>query len=298
MLLNLIKSFSDDISGLNPVIIGGKAFSLAGLYQKNFSVPNGFIITTGAFDYFLRSILGEHDKCILSQIIKKGVFFENNMVEIRQKIIASEIPPKLSEAIYNSFASLDTAFVAVRSSAIVEDGKRYSYAGQFESFLGVTKEDVLSKVKLCWNSLFSQRVLAYSKDANNIGKMAVIIQEMVAADISGVCFSIDPVNHDTNTIIIELIVGLGDSLVQGAVVPDRYIVCKETLIIKEKHVNIDEVIEDSIVKEMARLAIKIEKLYNKPMDIEWALKNGKLYILQARPITALQGSGDLNKGII
>jgi phosphoenolpyruvate synthase/pyruvate phosphate dikinase len=296
MSLNFIKNFSDNINELTPAIVGGKAFSLAGLYQKDFSVPNGFIITTQAFDYFLRSLFCTGGESILSQIIEKGVYFGADMVEIRRKIYASEIPPKLSEAIYNSLISLNTVSVAVRSSTTLEDAERYSYAGQFESFLGVTKEDVLSKVKLCWNSLFSQRVLAYAQGADSIGKMAVIIQEMVAADISGVCFSINPVNYDANAIIIELVVGLGDSLVQGAVVPDRYIVCKDTLIIKEKHVNIGEVIEDSIVKEVARLAVKIEKLYNKPMDVEWALKNGKLYILQARPITTLQGSADLNRG--
>lgn len=295
---SLIRKFSDDIEGLRPSSVGSKAFSLANLYQRGFRVPNGFIITTEAFERFLRSLPSINDKDILSQITENSDYFRSNISEIRQKIIVSEIQLELAEIIHNSFTSLNTLSVAVRSSATCEDGERYSYAGQFESFLGVAKEDILSKVKLCWNSLFSRRALAYSKDASNIGKMAVIVQEMVMADVSGVCFSIDPVNCDKNTIIIELVKGLGDSLVQGAVVPDRYIVCKETLIIKEKHVNIDEVIDDSIVKEMARLAVKIEKLYNKPMDIEWALKNGKLYILQARPITALQGRGGLDKGII
>jgi pyruvate,water dikinase len=290
MNLNLIRKFSDHIEQLRLSSVGSKAFSLANLYQRGFPVPNGFIITTEAFERFLRLLSSINDKDILSQITENSDYFRSNITKIRQKIIVSEIPLELAEIIHNSSTSLNTPSVAVRSSATFEDGERYSYAGQFESFLDVAKEDILSKVKLCWDSLFSRRALAYSKDASNIGKMAVIIQEMVMSDISGVCFSVDPVNCDKNTIIIELVKGLGDSLVQGAVVPDRYIVCKETLIIKEKHVNIDEVIDD-IVKEMARLAIKIEKLYNKPMDIEWASKNGKLYILQARPITALQGKG-------
>lgn len=297
MNLNLIKKFSDDIEGLRPSSVGSKAFSLTNLYQRGFPVPNGFVITTDAFEHFLRSLPSINDKDILSQITENSDYFRSNITEIRQKIILSEIPLELAEIIHNSFSSLSTFSVAVRSSATFEDGDRYSYAGQFESFLDVTKEDILSKVKLCWSSLFSQRALAYSKDASNIGKMAVIIQEMVMSDISGVCFSIDPVDRDKDTVIIELVKGLGDSLVQGAVVPDRYIVCKETLIIKEKHVKIDKIIDDT-VKEMARFAIKIEKLYNKPMDIEWASKNGKLYILQARPITALQGNGRLDMGII
>jgi len=288
MNLNLIRKFSDNIEELRPSSVGSKAFSLANLYQRGFPVPNGFVITTEAFDHFLRSLPSISDKDILSQITENSDYFRSNIAEIRQKIIVSEIPLELAEIIHNFFTSLSTLSVAVRSSATFEDGERYSYAGQFESFLDVTKEYILSKVKLCWSSLFSQRALAYSKDASSIGKMAVIIQEMVMPDISGVCFSIDPVNCDKNTIIIELVKGLGDSLVQGAVVPDRYIICKETLIIQEKHVKIDKVI-DNIVKEMACLALKIEKFYNKPMDIEWASKSGKLYILQARPITALQG---------
>lgn len=293
MNLNLVKKFSDDIDRLRPSAVGGKAFTLADLYQKGFPVPNGFIITAEAFECFLRSLPSINDKDILAQIIENSDCFRINMTEIRQRIIESKVPLELAEVIHNSFILLNTASVAVRSSATFEDGERYSYAGQFESFLGVAKEDMLSKVKLCWDSLFSQRALAYSKGAKNIGKMAVIIQEMVMADISGVCFSIDPVSYDRNTIIIELVRGLGDSLMQGTVVPDRYIVRKEALIIKEKHVNMDVMISDNSIKEIARFAVKIEKLYNKPMDIEWALKDGKLYILQARPITALQNNGTL-----
>lgn len=289
MSLNFIKSFSDNINELTPDIVGGKAFALAALYQKGFPVPDGFIITVQAFDYFFKSCFGATGKSVLSQIAEKGVYLSAGMVEVRKKIEASEIPLELSQAIYNSLVSLNAVSVAVRSSATLEDAKRYSYAGQFESFLGVTKEDLLSKVKLCWNSLFSQRALVYSQGGGKIGKMAVIIQKMVAADISGVCFSIDPVNYDTNAIIVELVAGQGDSLVQGVVVPDRYIVCKDTLIIKEKHANIGVIIEDNILKDLAQLVVKIEKFYNKPMDVEWALKNGRLHLLQARPITAFSG---------
>lgn len=291
MNLSLLRKFSDDIDRLKPSVVGGKASSLVDLYQKGFPVPNGFIITTEAFESFLRSLSNVNDQDILAQIIESSDYFKTNMLEISQKIIASEIPPELAEGIYSSFASLNTVSVAVRSSATSEDGGRYSYAGQYESFLGVAKGDILSKVKFCWNSLFSRRALTYSKSAKNIGKMAVIIQEMVMADISGACFSMDPVSCDKNTIVIELVRGLGDSLMQGAVVPDRYMVCKETLIIKEKHVNMDTMVDDDNIKEIAWLAVKIEKLYNKPMDIEWAMKNDKLYLLQARPITALESNG-------
>ena len=276
MSLNVIKTFSDDIKTLDQSMVGAKAFALAGLYQKDFPVPNGFIVTTGAFD------------AILSQIRAKGDYFGAGAAEIRQKIIESEMPPELAEAINNAFVSLNAASVAVRSSATIEDGRRLSYAGQFSSFLGTEKKDLLSKVKLVWASLFGQAAGVYPGKGRDSGKMAVLVQEMVMADMAGVCFSVDPVSRDTNSIIIESVRGLGESLAQGAVVPDRYFVSKDTLIVKEKNVNMNKITDDGTIEQIARFAARIEKLYGSPVDIEWAAKDGRPYILQARPITTLQ----------
>lgn len=254
-----ISKLSDDLNPVSPAMVGGKAFVLAMLYQRGFPVPKGFVITTHAFDHYLR-LLGQDDKDNMS--------------------------PDIAGAIGRSLDILDTSFVAVRSSATMEDGEQYSYAGQFESFLNVSRENVLRQVKMCWGSFFSPRAMAYSKNGIYGGKMAVLVQEMVEADVSGVCFSVNPVDSNTNTAIIELISGSGDALVQGAVTPDRYIVSKEPLAIQERHIVSDGAIPDGIIEEITRAVIEIENFYQKPMDMEFAVKDGHLHILQARPITA------------
>lgn len=310
--MHFIKNLSDNIENLGPALIGGKAFSLAHLYKRNFPIPNAFIITTEAFNYFLESQLNGYED-ILSQIRKKCDYLKSYLDNIQQEIVSKEMPPDLSKAIYNFFDSLSTRFVAVRSSATVEDSISFSFAGQFESFLGVTKENLLSKVKSCWASIFNPRAIAYLEKKNDFGRMAVIIQKMVDADVSGVCFSINPVTHDQNSIIIEAVFGLGELLVQGAIKPDHYSIDKETLIIEEKNVTINlqkerlgldtfnggtkkynipesdsqnRKLSNENIQGVANIALEVEKLYNKPVDIEWSLGDGKLYLLQARPITA------------
>lgn len=159
----------------------------------------------------------------------------------------------------------------------------------------MNKGELLPKISLCWASFFGRRAVAYSKMAGNTGKMAVIIQQMVEADVSGVCFSIDPVSEDAKTIVMETVSGPGEMLVQGSAVPDRYILDKETLIIKEKHVNMNVIINAEAVKEVAGVAAAIEKLFGGPIDMEWALSGGRLYVLQARPVTALKNVRDLTQ---
>lgn len=313
MVMHFIKNLSDNIENLSPALIGGKAFSLARLYKRNFLIPDAFIITTEAFDYFLGSQL-DNSKNILSQINNNSDYLKIYLDNIQQKIASGRIPSDLSEVIYNSFISLNRKFVAVRSSATIEDGSNFSFAGQFESFLGVAEEDLLAKVKSCWASLFNHRAIAYLRSKKNFGKMAVIVQDMVDADVSGVCFSINPVTNDQNLIIIEAVLGLGELLVQGAIIPDHYRINKETLIIEEKNVNMNlqkerlgldtsiggtkkyyisptnnqnQKLSDERLKEIANVALMVEKFYNRPVDIEWALKDSRLYLLQARPITTL-----------
>ena len=165
-----IIKLSDDLNAVSPSMIGGKAFALATLYHRNFSVPKGFVITIHAFNHYLR-FLGLDDN--LSQIPLKEKFFINRLPEIQQKIMFGNVPPDIAESIGRSLDILAVPLVAVRSSATMEDGEQYSYAGQFESFLNVSKENVLQQVKMCWGSLFSSRAVAYSKKEINGGKMAV-----------------------------------------------------------------------------------------------------------------------------
>ena len=190
---------------LDPSLIGGKAKALAQLYQNNFLVPNGFVITTEFFNLFL----------------KKDDISGNDLAIIFKYIDACS----------------PLGFVAVRSSASVEDSSEQSFAGQFETVLNVKKEDVSEAITKCWQSLYGSRVSIYDKQKNNERKMAILIQEMIYPEVSGVAFSLHPVTKDLNSIVIEAVFGNNELLVQGAVTPDCYVVNKQLEILDKNVVS-------------------------------------------------------------
>ena len=167
--------------------------------------------------------------------------------------------------------------VAVRSSAVGEDGLKKSFAGQYKSILNVSKENLIVAIKECRESLNSPHALSYSRN-NIVDKMAVIVQKMVFPEISGVAFSADPVRNDRSVVIVESVNGQCDSLVSGKVTPDHYMVNKEKIANEDIPSHIEEVVK--ITKE-------IENKLKYFVDIEWAIQNGVLYILQTRPITTI-----------
>ena len=270
----MIKWFSQ-ISSKDINTCWGKWASLWEMTQAGFPVPNGFILTTKAF--WLNS--HERDKEIL-----------------------------------HAFDELNCKFVAVRSSGTKEDGIDDSFAGQFDTYLFVTKDKLIEQVIECHNSIDSERIISYC-EAKNINrkdiKVAVVIQKMVNSDIAGVCFTINPVTWETEEIMIEAGYGVWEAVVSGMITPDNYIVNKITNTIQKtiseqaKKIVIDieqgwtkeEDIESTIISsqklsdnhilELTEYAKKIEKHYWKPMDTEWAVEDKKIYILQARPITTI-----------
>jgi pyruvate,water dikinase len=256
---------------------GGKGASLGEMTSAGIPVPPGFVVSTDAFLEY--SEVG--------------------------------IPEDLKSEILKSFDELGFERVAVRSSAIAEDSADASWAGQFESFLNVTREEVVEAVQNCWKSATTSLVKSYAKD-NNIDEsqlaLAVVVMAMVESETSGVMFTKNPITNSTDEIMIEAVLGLGEMLVQGIVTPDNYIVVKEGLEIKNKFVssqemqmvydgqknieeNVDAVqgevqkLKDEQIKEVARLGILVENHYGKPQDIEWSFQDGKCYIIQSRPIT-------------
>jgi len=206
----------------------------------------------------------------------------------------------------------NNSYYAVRSSSIEEDSSNFSFAGQFETYLYIKKENIIEKVKEVWISSFSSHVMKYRKEGkinNEINVPAVIIQEMVNSEKAGVGFSVNPVNGNYDEIVISGTYGLGTSIVDGDENGDLFIYNKKTEEIKKEirtkkirqvldfenkkikteEINIeDEVLNDSEVQELGENIINIEKYYGKPQDMEWAFEKGKLYILQSRPITTLK----------
>lgn len=278
------------IKAKDQVIIGAKAFRLSQLVRRNLLVPQAFVLTTHAFDlffeennlfYLVERLSASTDRTILEKVCR----------ELKRRIKAGVFPKKLAEEIKKAALNIKFKTLAIRSSATSEDLSFASFAGQFESYLGVTleKEKISAYVKKCWASLYEERVLSYTLyhqiPIYDI-KMAVLIQEMIKAEKGGVIFTKDILRHNNRVIIIEAVKGLGTKVVSGIAEPDRYIVEKTDLkTIGRKLVGRKPVLKEEEIFSLASLGLLIENFYQVPQDIEWAFKKGKIYLLQARPLT-------------
>lgn len=193
-----------------------------------------------------------------------------------------------------NLAKSTKAVFAVRSSGIGEDGNENSFAGIFDTMLDVKPSDINDAIREVYASKDTSITSMYSNARNaKVAEMAIIIQEMVSADFAGVAFSVNPVENDHKIGLIEIVKGLGESLVSGKVKPTSLRVNRITGIHRVLQAGTDKIPVtecNHIVEMVSKVLWKIADLYDKPVDIEWAIKDGTLYLLQARPITAL---GDL-----
>lgn len=224
----------------------------------------------------------------------------------------------LSRSIEGVKSLYKPALVAVRSSATAEDLPGASFAGQQETYLNVLGENrLIQKIRECWASLFTERAIYYRHEQGfdhfKVG-LAAVVQRMVQSNKSGIAFSVDPVSNDKTKIVIEAIYGLGEYIVQGKVTPDHYEVDKRSYVIikkdlhyqnskfvksgvsnKEvkltKEVGIQQKLSDEEIIKVALLVKDIEDHYYFPQDIEWAIEDNKVFIVQSRPITTLKTKG-------
>ncbi|MFA4827465.1 MAG: phosphoenolpyruvate synthase [Candidatus Shapirobacteria bacterium] len=307
----------DDISK-----VGGKGANLGEMYHLDIPVPNGFVVTVQAyFDFIQKNDLRPEIKNILDPI---DVDDPNQLLTASKKIRAlikkSPISPQLAIEIMKSYkklcdyGGLRNVPVAVRTSATAEDSSDASFAGQGETFLNVVGEtNVINRVRDCWSSLFTPRSIFYQVkkhyDHFKIG-VAVPIQKLINSDVSGIMFTVNPVNNDKDKIIVETIWGLGEYIVQGKVTPDQHLINKKdwdvasyTLaeqdlalvraqdetkeITLPRHKQKLKKITDAMAIKIARLGQKLHDHYQKPQDIEFAIEKGKIYIVQTRPITTV-----------
>jgi pyruvate,water dikinase len=301
---------ADDVS-----IAGGKAASLGDLIQGNISVPSGFVILTSAFIAWMQSSGYQIQIEKAVKALRSQTMADIEMVSehIRQWLFETPLSDELADEIYQAFQGLQQPFVAVRSSAQAEDGASAAWAGQLETYLCTTKETLLQHVKNCWISVFSLRALTYAREQelDQIVPVAVIVQSMIDSESAGVAFSVDPIGKDKNKLIIEASYGLGEAIVSGQVTPDSYLVQKEPQAILEQQVSLKTrglyrkqtggvewkevekdrlnapVLSEEQVLELAASVLRIEKQFGFPCDIEWALADGRFFILQSRPITTL-----------
>ena len=312
-------------------LVGGKGANLGEMSKLNLPVPQGFAITTKAFDRFLESnrINEQIDKWIDECDVENSDQLMETSKKIKELIVSKEYPPMIRSELIESYKEIsftdqvvtpraieliasgrEYALVAIRSSATAEDLPTASFAGQQATFLNVKGiKEYLESVKKCWASLYEQRAIFYrSKQGIKRASISVIVQKMVNSDASGVMFTTNPTTGEDN-IIIEACWGLGETLVQGEVEPDRYTVSKDEKILEKKigkkermmirdyatdrtvkllvpknKINL-QVLTDHEILSIANYGLKIEAHYGKAQDIEFAIEKGRIFIVQTRAVT-------------
>lgn len=306
------------------LLAGGKGANLGEMLAQGFPVPQGFCITSQAYDAYIednsidveiQSLLAAADA---SPVLESGLS-EKLMERIKTGRISTEMHAQIESA-YNQMG--DRLRVAVRSSATAEDLPEASFAGQQETFLNIRGIDkLIEAVKCCFASLWTERAIAYRRKTGfDTGKIAlsVVVQEMIESDVSGVLFTVNPLNGSTKEMMINGSYGLGEAVVSGRVTPDTFLwdkekghIIKRTLGSKEFSIVYENeggtrqkpnnhiqrrrfCLSDKQVHALTGMAQKIEAHYGAPQDIEWAFRGNTLSILQSRGITTLKNLGEGN----
>jgi pyruvate,water dikinase len=280
--LNLL--WLGDPRSFDAAVVGGKAANLSRLARLYHRVPDGFSIPVTLMN-------------------------EAHPLELR-----GDIERAISDLM--ACHSLPELVTAVRSSAVDEDGAAASFAGQHETYLNIVGADsIVEAVARCWESARSERALAYRRRQGlsvDWIRVAVLVQQLVASDVSAVAFSANPVTGNRDEVIINASWGLGESIVGGTVTPDAFVVRRSDLgvtrrtiadkrtmtisvpggtreVVVPRFLRNESSLSEEQVIEVARLALSLETIMERPVDIECAYAAGELYLLQCRPITVLKG---------
>jgi pyruvate,water dikinase len=294
---------------------GGKGANLARLTRAGFPVPRGFIISTNAYREFVNTNrwLGTIQSVVENLSADDASALEKASAQIRAAFLVGKMSRGIESAIRAAYAEYDGKPVAVRSSATAEDLPDLSFAGQQDTYLNIVGLDqILEAVIHCWSSLWTARAIGY-RSRNGIShheaSLAVVVQEMIEGEASGVLFTANPLTGLRSESVIDATFGLGEALVSGQVEPDHYVVdtlnhkiTSRTLGAKkistrsksgggvqvvEENAEEVQALADEEIRHLAWIGDQIQKEYGFPQDIEWALSQGQMFILQSRPITSL-----------
>ncbi|MEW5722347.1 MAG: PEP/pyruvate-binding domain-containing protein [Thermodesulfobacteriota bacterium] len=309
-------------------LAGGKGSNLGEMVRRGFPVPPGFVVTAEAYRAFFQGLgLGG----LIEGLDRvSGVELEEHSRAVREAIERAEFPEDLAGkvlAAHDALAAVEgrEMVFAVRSSATAEDLGEASFAGQHETYYYVGRDRLLRMISHCWASLFSPEAVGY-RNTQGLDHaevfMAVVVQEMVPSEVSGVTFTADPVTGDTDRIVTESSWGLGAAIVDGRVTPDHYVFRRKGLRLVEKRIGqklclvpprpregdqgrLEEVpphlrLKETLSLEQARLvtewALKAEEHFGGPQDVEWAITDGRFFLLQSRPIT-IMGREEIGRGV-
>ncbi|MES2359648.1 MAG: phosphoenolpyruvate synthase [Gemmatimonadota bacterium] len=317
-----------DVTRADLPVVGGKGANLGEMIHVGLPVPTGFVITVDGYAHFRNAsgIAGQVDALLRSVPVNDPSALQELSTRLRGLVLRAAIPDDLADSIHDAYERLSAAaqsnatgtpdvMVAVRSSATAEDTTAFSFAGMFESVLGVQGFTALADaIRVCWASTFGARVLYYRLTRGMPSEMpvAVIVQQMIASEKSGVIFTVDPATRDATHVVIEAAWGVGEVVVGGQVTPDHYVVDKATgRVIERTTPRKDFLIEplptggmhqvdlstdprmnapvlgDAEIAELVSLARKSETHYGAPQDMEFAIANSRIYLTQTRPITTL-----------
>jgi len=291
--------------------VGGKGLSLIYSSKKGFNVPSAVALSTEFFHPWMGQLKGTLEWQAFTQAKDDGMVAAANAVKhICQALTFAADQQQTLAEIRQYFQVEGVTMMAVRSSSPEEDLEGASFAGIYETVLGVTEGGLEAAIKTCFASALDERVVAYKQKSGFDPldpKIAVIIQKQIASDVSGVAFSLNPVNNSYDQCVINANFGLGETVVDGAVTADQWVVDKVTNAILEKtpgkkvvavYLKADggtesrppesptsPCLSDDQALAITELAARVEVQYGKPMDIEWAYEGSQLYLLQARPIT-------------
>ncbi|ELZ44459.1 phosphoenolpyruvate synthase [Halorubrum coriense DSM 10284] len=322
----------EDVDAGDVGTVGGKAASLGELIGAGLPVPPGFAVTAGTYRTFIEEAGIDVELFDAVDVDPEdSAALREAEARAEELILETPFPEPVREEILSQYRAMGEdgaeAFVAVRSSATAEDLPDSSFAGQQETFLNVREEDLLRRVKECWASLFTQRAIYYRQQRgfpHEDVDIAVVVQRMVDAEKSGVMFTSHP-STGAPQVTIEAAWGLGEAVVSGTVSPDNYVYDRgraevDEVTVADKKVEMvkdaetgetvqldvgedrrtERVLSDAEIGDLVALGERVEDHYGTPQDVEWAIYDGEIYMLQSRPITTIRedagGEGEAGGG--
>ncbi len=319
-----------DLAKGESAIAGGKGANLGELVRAGLPVPPGFVVTADAFRRALEAAGASADlHDMLADLDIQDTARLNLVAERAQKrVLEVPIPEDLCQELLEAYHALSdggAAFVAVRSSATMEDSAQASFAGMNRSFLNVYgDDDLLKRLREVWASLYGARAIYYRAERGftEDPAIAVVVQRMVDSDKSGVLFTVNPTTERVNEVVLDAAFGLGEVVVGGEVTPDHLVVDKVSGRVLEREIGFkdfklvrgelgenqrvtlsDEEAEAPVLsreelKRLVDLAVRAEDHYGQPQDLEWAIEGGEVYLVQSRPITTLTGKSSERRGTL
>jgi len=301
----------DEINLSMVSVVGRKSAYLGELYKMGFDIPNGFVISSRAVNESIKDIRDEISSILSSVNLNDTADLERKSDIIRKMILNINLPEDMKKEIYDRFSDLNSEYVAVRAT-VTSPLSGASFAGEYETDLFVTKENLIQSVKRVIASYFNPRAIAYRILTHDNTGIAILVQKMINPVSAGTAFSIHPVTEEPDYVFIESAFGLGESVTKGMITPDQYIVSKSTRSLVKKRISekgmkliydfnekrvksielnkneaIMESLRDQDAVKIANMTIAIENIFKRNINIEWAIEDKKVYLLEVRGVRRL-----------